>query len=134
MPGSRRAGTTGSSSARPNGPPNNSSAPTLARGTRRRLSTRAREHDEADHAAGRRIGPPLLFLWAALDDLEDLYGDPLAIWRDWADDVRGQSIDCGHHIAEEAPAELAAQLSEFSTPVGSGSSRAGTVSNPGVPR
>jgi hypothetical protein len=40
-----------------------------------------REHDEADRAAGRRIGPPLLFLWAARDDLEDLYGDPLAIWR-----------------------------------------------------
>jgi hypothetical protein len=44
-------------------------------------------------AAGRRIACPLLFLWAAKDDLEDLY-DPLAIWRDWADDVRGQSIDC----------------------------------------
>jgi haloacetate dehalogenase len=93
-----------------------------------------REHDEADRAAGRRIGPPLLFLWAARDDLEDLYGDPLAIWRDWADDVRGQSIDCGHHIAEEAPTELAGRLSEFFAPAGSGSSRADTASNPGVPR
>jgi haloacetate dehalogenase len=92
------------------------------------------EHDEADRAAGRRIGPPLLFLWAAGDDLEDLYGDPLAIWRDWADDVRGQSIDCGHHIAEEAPTELAARLSEFFAPAGSGSSHADTASNPGVPR
>jgi hypothetical protein len=34
-------------------------------------------------------------------------------WRDWADDVRGQSVDCGHHIAEEAPAELAALLAAF---------------------
>jgi len=75
-----------------------------------------REYDEADRAAGRRIGCPLLFLWAAKDDLEDLYGDPLAIWREWADDVRGQSIDCGHHIAEEAPAELASHLSEFFAP------------------
>jgi haloacetate dehalogenase len=57
-----------------------------------------REHDEADRAAG----------------------------RDWADDVCGRSIDCGHHIAEEASAELAARLSEFFTPAGSGSSRAGT--------
>jgi haloacetate dehalogenase len=72
-----------------------------------------REHDDADRAAGRRIGCPVLFLWAARDDLEDLYGDPLAIWRDWADDVRGQSIDCGHHIAEEVPAELAARLASF---------------------
>jgi haloacetate dehalogenase len=72
-----------------------------------------REHDEADRAAGRRIGCPVLFLWAARDDMEDLYGDPLAIWREWASDVRGQSLDCGHHIAEEAPAELAALLAEF---------------------
>lgn len=72
-----------------------------------------RQHDEADRAAGRRIGCPLLFLWAQRDDMEDLYGDPLAIWRDWADDVRGQSVDCGHHIAEEAPAELAALLAAF---------------------
>jgi haloacetate dehalogenase len=72
-----------------------------------------RAHDDADRAAGRRIGCPVLFVWAARDDLEDLYGDPLAIWRDWADDVRGQSVDCGHHIAEEAPAELAALLAGF---------------------
>jgi len=72
-----------------------------------------REHDDADQAAGRRISCPLLFLWAAQDDLEDLYGDPLAIWRDWANDVRGQPIDCGHHIAEEAPAELAHHLAGF---------------------
>jgi haloacetate dehalogenase len=72
-----------------------------------------RQHDEADRAAGRRIGCPLLFLWASRDDLEDLYGDPLAIWRDWAGDVRGQPVDCGHHIAEEAPAELAALLTAF---------------------
>ena len=72
-----------------------------------------RQHDEADRAAGRRIGCPLLFLWAKQDDMEDLYGDPLAIWRDWADDVRGQPVDCGHHIAEEAPAELAALLAGF---------------------
>jgi haloacetate dehalogenase len=72
-----------------------------------------RQHDEADRAAGRRISCPLLFLWASRDDLEDLYGDPLAIWRDWADDVRGQPVDCGHHIAEEAPAELAALLTAF---------------------
>jgi haloacetate dehalogenase len=72
-----------------------------------------REHDDADRAAGRRITCPLLFLWASRDDLEDLYGDPLAIWRDWADDLRGHPIDSGHHIAEEAPAELSRHLTEF---------------------
>ena len=39
------------------------------------------------------------------------------IWRDWADDVRGQSLDCGHHLAEEAPLELAALLTAFFAPV-----------------
>jgi len=74
-----------------------------------------REHDDADRAAGRRIDCPVLYLWAARDDMEELYGDPLAIWRDWARDVRGQSVDCGHHIAEEAPAELASHLAGFFT-------------------
>jgi haloacetate dehalogenase len=75
-----------------------------------------RAHDDADRAAGRQVGCPLLYLWAARDDMEELYGDPLAIWRDWAPDLRGQSIDCGHHIAEEAPAELAALLTGFFAP------------------
>ena len=34
-------------------------------------------------------------------------------WRDWAEDVRGRAIGCGHHIAEEAPDELAAELRDF---------------------
>jgi haloacetate dehalogenase len=72
-----------------------------------------RQHDEADRAAGRRIACPLLYVWAERDDMEDLYGDPLAIWRDWSHEARGQSVDCGHHIAEEAPAELAALLAGF---------------------
>jgi haloacetate dehalogenase len=74
-----------------------------------------RAHDDADHAAGRRITCPTLVLWAAKDDMEDLYGDPLAIWRDWAPDSRGRRLDCGHHIAEEAPADLADAVATFLT-------------------
>ena len=69
--------------------------------------------DLADHAAGKRIRCPVLVLWALQDDLGDLYGDVLAVWREWADDVRGRGIDCGHHIAEEAPAELAEAIENF---------------------
>ena len=72
-----------------------------------------REHEEADRAAGRRLAIPTLVLWSSRDDLEDLYGDPLRIWRDWADDVSGHSVDSGHHMAEEAPEELAASLASF---------------------
>lgn len=71
------------------------------------------ELDRADRAAGRRIGCPVLVLWGRLNDLEDLLGDPLAIWRDWADDVRGRPLECGHYLAEEAPAETYAELRRF---------------------
>lgn len=70
-------------------------------------------HERADRSAGRRVQQPLLVLWSTRDDLEDLYGDPLAIWRDWADKVTGHGIDSGHHVAEQAPNELAATLTDF---------------------
>ncbi|MEU1722136.1 alpha/beta fold hydrolase [Actinomadura sp. ATCC 39365] len=72
-----------------------------------------RAADDADRAASRRLTCPTLFLWTSKDDMEDLYGDPLAIWRTWADDVTGHPIDSGHHVAEEAPDELAASLLAF---------------------
>ncbi|MBB5132428.1 haloacetate dehalogenase [Thermocatellispora tengchongensis] len=72
-----------------------------------------RAADDADRAAGRRVTCPALFLWSARDDMEDLYGDPLAIWRTWVDDVTGHPIDSGHHVAEEAPEELAKSLLAF---------------------
>ena len=74
-----------------------------------------RHHEQADREAGRRIRCPLLLLWSLRDDLEQLYGDPRVIWRDWADDLRGHGIDSGHHMAEEAPDALATALGEFLT-------------------
>jgi len=72
-----------------------------------------REHDETDMAAGRKLSMPVLVLWAARDDLGDLYGDPLEVWRGWADDLRGGALDAGHHLAEEIPEELAAEIRQF---------------------
>lgn len=72
-----------------------------------------RDHEEADKANGRRIECPVLVLWSSRDDMEYLYGNPLAIWNDWSDDVRGHSIESGHHMAEEAPEDLAAALKGF---------------------
>ena len=73
-----------------------------------------REHEEADRAAGRRIACPTLIAWSIHDDMEQLYGDPLEIWRHWTDDLRGGArIDSGHHMAEEAPDELAGALRSF---------------------
>jgi pimeloyl-ACP methyl ester carboxylesterase len=74
-----------------------------------------RAADDADRAAGRRITCPTLVLWASRDDMEELYGDVLAVWRSWTTDLRGGPIDSGHHIAEDAPQELVAALSSFLT-------------------
>ncbi|MEU3845120.1 alpha/beta hydrolase [Streptomyces sp. NPDC028635] len=75
-----------------------------------------RRHEEEDRAAGTRIRCPALILWSLRDDLEQLYGDPLRIWRTWATDVRGHGIDSGHHVAEQAPEDLTAALGDFLTP------------------
>jgi haloacetate dehalogenase len=72
-----------------------------------------RANDEADRRAGRRIISPTLVLWSSRDDMETLYGDVVAVWRDWAIDVRGHAIDSGHHMAEEAPDALASVLTAF---------------------
>ena len=73
-----------------------------------------READDADRAAGRRISCPVLVEWSTRDDMEELYGDVVAVWRAaWADDVRGIAIDSGHHVAEEAPDALTAALLDF---------------------
>lgn len=72
-----------------------------------------RADESADKAAGRQLDMPVLALWSLQDDLEDLYGDPLTIWRDWATDVRGHGIDSRHHVAEEAPHELATAIIRF---------------------
>jgi haloacetate dehalogenase len=72
-----------------------------------------READRADRLAGRTIGCPTLVLWSSRGDVEALYGDPLAVWKAWAEDLRGFSIDSGHHMAEENPGALVEALTDF---------------------
>jgi haloacetate dehalogenase len=68
--------------------------------------------DETDRGA-RRIECPVLVLWGRRGKLPELYDDVLSIWRDWASDVRGRALDCGHYLAEEAPAETLGELLSF---------------------
>ena len=70
-------------------------------------------HDREDRLAGRRVGCPTLVLWSLRDDLERLYGDVLAVWRPWTTRLEGRGIDCGHHMAEEAPETLAEEIRLF---------------------
>jgi haloacetate dehalogenase len=72
------------------------------------------EHDHADREAGRKITCPVLALWSAGGSLDDWYPEgPLALWRLWADDVRGQAVAGGHFFPEAAPQRTAAQLGAF---------------------
>jgi haloacetate dehalogenase len=72
-----------------------------------------RAHDDEDRRSGRKVGCPVLVIWATRDDMEDLYGDPLSVWDAWADDLQGARIDSGHHLAEEAPGALLDELRRF---------------------
>jgi len=73
-------------------------------------------HEEEDRAAGRRVTAPLRVLWSLRDDLEELYGDPLKIWRAWANQLDGFGIDTGHHVAEENPEALTRAVVEHFRP------------------
>ncbi len=67
--------------------------------------------DESDRGSV-RIECPVLALWSATGAVEAWY-DPLAVWREWATDVRGRAVDAGHFIPEEAPDEVAKELLAF---------------------
>lgn len=70
------------------------------------------EIDLADRDSGKRIECPMLALWGARGRPHKAAG-VMAVWRKWASDVRGQGIDCGHFLPEEAPSETAEALRSF---------------------
>jgi haloacetate dehalogenase len=81
----------------------------------RAAATLDRGHDAADRQSGRRIACPLLALWGSglLDQCYAEAGGPLALWREWADNVQGHALDAGHFFPEEMPEETADALQRF---------------------
>lgn len=69
-------------------------------------------HDEADWQRGTKITCPLLALWSTTGYVGRTQ-DVLQIWREYAVDVRGQALPCGHFIPEEMPDEAYAALRPF---------------------
>jgi pimeloyl-ACP methyl ester carboxylesterase len=65
--------------------------------------------DTADRGV-RRIACPVLALWDPAGAVAEWYGDPLEVWRGWADKVSGGTIPAGHFMAEEAPEETLSRL------------------------
>ena len=64
-----------------------------------------------------RSPAPVQVLWSGRGPLAAWY-DTLAIWRDWAEDVIGQALDCGHFLAEEKPVETLANFAASMPRVG----------------
>jgi haloacetate dehalogenase len=82
----------------------------------RAAATLDRRHDDEDRATSHRIRCPVLALWSAGGPLDTWYaqdGGPLAIWKNWAGDVRGHSVAGGHFFPEEQPEQTAALLARF---------------------
>jgi len=65
-------------------------------------------HDRADRDAGRTLAMPVTVVqqdWGAA-----LGYDAAALWGAWADDLEHRTTRSGHFMAEEAPAEVVADL------------------------
>jgi haloacetate dehalogenase len=69
------------------------------------------EHDRAD--LDRRVEVPLLALWGARSVVARSPVDPLEVWRERGTDIRGATVDAGHFLVEERPAETLAVLERF---------------------
>jgi haloacetate dehalogenase len=74
------------------------------------------EHDNDDLKKNRRIQCPMMVLWAANGPLDNWYnneGGPVAIWKNWAEQVSGFAIKGGHFFPEESPREIAQSFLSF---------------------
>lgn len=77
----------------------------------RAAATLDHQHDLADHGRT-KIRCPVLALWDGTGSVAEWY-DPLAVWREWADDVRGHAVSAGHLLPEEAPDEIVQEFTPF---------------------
>jgi haloacetate dehalogenase len=72
------------------------------------------QHDSDNRIGAHRITCPLLAIWAQ-GGLTEQFGDPLAIWRNWADRVVGTALAGGHFLMEGSPQEVTALIRAFLT-------------------
>ena len=76
-------------------------------------ATADRGHDDADRGHA-RIACPMRVLWGAQGALPRFYDDPLEPWRGFAPEATGRAVEgAGHFLAEDRPADVAADLAEF---------------------
>ncbi|MGE0765655.1 MAG: alpha/beta fold hydrolase [Hyphomicrobiaceae bacterium] len=68
--------------------------------------------DQMDRSALRRIACPTLVLWGTHGGLA-MISDPVSLWRPWCETVSGSTVEAGHFIPEESPAELLEAVGPF---------------------
>ena len=71
------------------------------------------ELDSQDLERGHRVTRPTLALWGSRSHTGRVYGDVLKVWREYADNVTGRALECGHYVPEEAPDEVYQELVGF---------------------
>jgi haloacetate dehalogenase len=77
-------------------------------------ATLDRAADDADLAAGRSIGAPVLAIWGD-KGLPAASPDPLKLWRPYAPGVAGHAVRGGHFLPEENPEDTLSALMAFFT-------------------
>lgn len=69
------------------------------------------EMDKADFGT-RKIRCPVLVLWGSNSHCGRHF-DPIELWSDWAEDLRGFAVPTGHYPAEERPDLILAAFADF---------------------
>ena len=69
-------------------------------------------HDRDDVRSGRKVTQSLKVLWGEHGAVGQCF-DVLALWRERTTQLSGNSLPCGHYIAEEAPELLIPQALNF---------------------
>lgn len=66
--------------------------------------------DEQDR--NRKIDIPLLVLWGKKGFVNRTY-EVLGVWKEYATNVDGKALECGHFLPEEVPSEVIIELKKF---------------------
>ncbi len=67
-------------------------------------------HDDADDGA--KLSMPIRVLWARSGTIDRCF-DPLALWKERANNVTGSAVDATHYMAEEIPDVITSELVAF---------------------
>tara|TARA_B100000029_G_C17443761_1_gene912456 strand:- start:42 stop:920 length:879 start_codon:yes stop_codon:yes gene_type:complete len=68
------------------------------------------KHDSEDQ--GQKIRCPLLVLWGGKSFVNQTY-DVLRVWGEYAENIEGCALECGHFLPEEAPESVCNEFLKF---------------------